>query len=716
MVMIKSNAELMKEERDQVLADIEAEKTAAGEQKINSSLMAILRTRWDQSLRAKRDIENQFFINKDQSNGVYEAKKLAAIRELGGSDAFVGITETKNRHAKAWIRDALFQPGQNCWGVEPTPSPEVPIELMDASKRQFVRQSMGGINETAEAMGTEPNYEKAIEKIQSTMPELENVVKMEVKGMIWDKSQEMAREVDDILVEGGWYEALDESIPDIVEYGTGIILGPFKRNKPVLAAGETGGVIVQNKTVWEFQRVSPFDVYPQSDSSGPQDGWVFVKLTYRKKDLQYLLDVPGFNNEEIEAVLAEASSGKLREWTQIEVERATREKKTTDASAVYDTDRVDCLLYMGPLSGEQLIEAGIEDIPTEKMQHDFESVVWFIGNHYIKAVVNEDPLGRHPISAGHFEENVDGWWGKALGQLIKAEQDICNACARAVVNNVAMGSGPQVEINIDRLRGGASGDTRIVPWKRWLSTNKMMQTGPAVSFWQAQMHAGEIMQVFDNFRKGADERSNIPAYSHGDPQVGGAGNTASGLSMLISQASRGIRGIIRSIDTNMIIPSVNFVYEKLALDPKYQDKIGDVKLVAKGSMALMEKEQRTMRMLEFLNATNNPVDQEVMGAEGRGYVLGEIARAYEIDPERALPRLQALKGKVLGKPTPPPGEAMLPGMGGPTGATGPAGPPQVANRGTPPVAARNLGMAGEEPQGGAAQLFAGRGGPAELPE
>ena len=120
-------------------------------------------------------------------------------------------------------------------------------------------------------------------------------------------------------------------------------------------------------------------------------------------------------------------------------------------------------------------------------------------------------------------------------------------------------------------------------------------------------------------------------------------------------------------------------------------------------------------MLEFLNATNNPLDQEIMGAEGRGYLLGEVARSYEIDPERAFPRLAALKGKVVGQPPTgvvPPGQ---PGGAAPPG-TGPSPVERMANQGTPPAASENLSPGGVIPQGGATQLFTGRGGPAELPK
>lgn len=224
MLLVKNNEQLNQEERDSAINDRAATETAEGESKLNSSLMGILRNRWSDSLKAKRDIEIQFFRNKDQANCVYSAKKLTAITEVGGSDVYIGITETKNRHAKAWIRDALFQPGQHCWNVEPTPSPEVPPELMDAVQKKFVSQTMNEINTQASATGMQPDMGMAIQTIQGALPDLQNAIKSEMKSIVWEKSREMAIEVDDILTEGGWYEALDESIPDIVEYGTGIIL------------------------------------------------------------------------------------------------------------------------------------------------------------------------------------------------------------------------------------------------------------------------------------------------------------------------------------------------------------------------------------------------------------------------------------------------------------------------------------------------------------
>jgi hypothetical protein len=166
------------------------------------------------------------------------------------------------------------------------------------------------------------------------------------------------------------------------------------------------------------------------------------------------------------------------------------------------------------------------------------------------------------------------------------------------------------------------------------------------------MHAQEILTVYNAFSKIADERG-IPSYAHGDPQVGGGGNTASGLSMLITQASRIIKGVIRNMDRFLIIPSIENLFNDMLIDPKYAAKIGDVNLVAKGSSALIEKEQKAVRMLEFLSNTNNEIDQQITGVKGRAYLLGEIAKAHEMDPEKVL-------AGMLGPQAAPPGQGAAP--------------------------------------------------------
>jgi len=707
MVMIKSNEQLTQEENAAAEANVKAEEGVINNEALLVELSGYIQNRWNTAKRAKKEgIEDQFFKNIDQARNTYDSRKLAAIKEIQGSEVFVGVTDTKCRHAVAWVRDILQQPGVKPWGVEPTPVPELPPETISSINQRFMKEAMDEMYAESQASGIPTDPALLMQTITEQLPKLHDRLEKELKSEAWRLCAAMEKEIDDKLIDGDWYSALNEGLTDFVVLGTMIMKGPIKRQRKVLSYGKDGKVQVEDRVIEEFEARSPFDIYPQPDSTGPQDGYWFDKYPYRKLDLQQMVGLEGMDSKEILAVLKEAGEGKFREWTQIESERAEREKGNT--IGVYDTDLIDCLEYNGPVPGEMLAKHNVK-IPKGQEDFDFDAVVWLIGNHVIKAIINEDPLGRRPCSIAQFDENRKGWWGRGLPQLIDAEQVVSNACARAIVNNIGMGSGPQVEINVDRLRGGDKGDMRLIPWKRWLTTNKLMQTGPAIQFWQPQIYSDQILNVFRDFIKGADERSNIPAYAHGDSQVGGAGNTASGLSMLITQATRGIRNIIKIIDDMMITKSIIFLFEKLALNPKFREKMGDVKLVAKGSTALIEKEQRAIRMLEFLNATNNPVDFQIMGNEGRGYLLGEVAKAHEIDPEKAMPNLAAIRRQTPVPPAPP----APPAQNAAPGAPGEA--PQVANRGTPPVVARNLAPGGLEPQGGAAQLIGGRGGPAEAP-
>jgi len=216
--------------------------------------------------------------------------------------------------------------------------------------------------------------------------------------------------------------------------------------------------------------------------------------------------------------------------------------------------------------------------------------------------------------------------------LIEDIQAVCNATARAIVNNVGIASGPQVEVNRDRFPDDY--DMTLWPWKVWESDGSQMSTAPAMQFYQPTMIVEKLIQVFNTFSKVADEHSGIPAYAHGDPQVGGAGNTASGLSMLMTTAARGIKGVIRNMDLHIFATVILRQFlECMKREPR-PGILGDMKIVPKGSTALASKEQQGIRLMEFGRELNNPVDVQITGIEGRKYVIKQAASALNIDGEK----------------------------------------------------------------------------------
>ena len=218
--------------------------------------------------------------------------------------------------------------------------------------------------------------------------------------------------------------------------------------------------------------------------------------------------------------------------------------------------------------------------------------------------------------------------------MIDHVQEACNACARHTLNNVGMAGGPMVEINEDRCPGG--GDP--APLRVWRVTNDQMGSdAPAIRVYNITFVADKLMDIFDKFARLADDHSGVPAYAHGDPEVGGAGNTASGLSMLMTTAARGIKGVIKTMDEKLIEPTVERQYYLNIEKVENAALVADFKTKATGSSSLIAKEQQAVRRAEFMKTTQNQIDYGIMGPDGRKYLLKDTARALELDADKVVP-------------------------------------------------------------------------------
>jgi hypothetical protein len=161
---------------------------------------------------------------------------------------------------------------------------------------------------------------------------------------------------------------------------------------------------------------------------------------------------------------------------------------------------------------------------------------------------------------------------------------------------------------------------------------------PPVWFFQPESRAGELMAVYDKFSQEADNKSGVPNYSYGGSgDKGGAISTATGMSMMMSNAARGIKHVVGNIDEGIIEPSVMAEFEFMMLfepDPQYQ---GDVRIVAQGSKAALEKEQQQVRRLEFLNILLHPTILQIIGLPGLAYILREIGGGMGMDADDFIP-------------------------------------------------------------------------------
>jgi len=64
---------------------------------------------------------------------------------------------------------------------------------------------------------------------------------------------------------------------------------------------------------------------------------------------------------------------------------------------------------------------------------------------------------------------------------------------------------------------------------------------------------------------------------------------------------------------------------------------GDLDIMPRGAINLANKEQMNVRRIEFLTATANEIDMEIMGKEGRATVLREVAKGLQMPVDDIIP-------------------------------------------------------------------------------
>jgi hypothetical protein len=616
----------------------------ANNQPVISSLVAHIKNHWALAKKAKQQPELDMLSAVRSRRGEYDPDVLARIKKQGGSEIYMMLFATKARQAKALMVDVLVGAGtEKPWTIAPTPKPDLPPtevnQIMQAIYQQVAQ---------AEMMGVPMSVADIRQQMIDAKEQLEN--QMFETARIYAERAEV--KIEDMMAEGGWMEAIDQFLDDLMVFKTAFLKGPVVRNKKQLkweqqADGTFQPVTASERKV-EWERTDPFNIYPAPWSRGVNDGYLIERHKLSRQDLNELMDVDGYSNDAIKAVLDEHGRNGLHEWTQVDNMRAQAEGRDTLAANQNYSDLIDALQYWGSVSGKHLLDWGMkaEEVPDPSKEYEVEA--WLVGNWVIKAVINPDPLCRRPYYADGYSRIPGAFWHNSLYDCIKDCQDMCNSSARALANNMGIGSGPQVTVNVDRLPPGED-ITEMHPWKIWQTTSDPMgSSAKAVDFFQPGSNSNELMGVFQKFSELADEYSGIPRYMTGlAGGEGGAGRTASGMSMMIGNASKQLKQSISSIDIHVIQPSVERAYQWLLQYDPDADLKGDLNIVARGALSLVTKEAAQVRRNEFLQFTGNPIDMQIIGLEGRAELLREATKTLNMNPDKVVPTNSVIKQRAM---------------------------------------------------------------------
>lgn len=597
---------------------------------LQSAISGHISNCWTQARSAKTQITERLLRCERQRRGEYDPDKAADIKATGGSDIYMMLTDIKCRAAKSWITDVMFANGQRPFDLTPSKNPELPPEIklsiVDHVRAEAEEFLMTGAQIHPDAF-------------RNRMEEVEDRIRLQMREEAKEIAARMGNVIEDQLNQGGFTKAAHEFIDDFVTFPTAVMKGPSVRKKKRLMWGPAYQPVILNDFSRDVERVSPYDIFPSPSSSSVNDGFLIQRHRLSAKDVESLKGVPGYKDEEIDEVLLRYGHKGFR-YQEYGDTGSDDLKGKYLSGAMYD-NTIEALEFWGPVMGSMLKNWGLPGVEETKV---YEVNAWQIGSHVIKVSVNPDPLGRRPYEIASWSDIPGAFWGQGLPETMADIQTLCNAAARALANNMGIASGPQVEVVIDRLPDGED-VTTMYPWKIWQTTTDRTGGGqPGVRFFQPDMKAAELMGVYQTFAKQADEITGIPNYIYGSGNASGAGRTASGLSMLMDNAAKGIKTAISRIDTVVTMVVDRFYIHNMLFNPDPFIK-GDFKVVAKGAMGLIAKEAIQQRRNEFLAATANPVDLQILGLEGRAYLLRELAGGLQMDTDKLVPSPEALKFK-----------------------------------------------------------------------
>ncbi len=466
------------------------------------------------------------------------------------------------------------------------------------------------------------------------------------------------------------------------------LLAPSNNNAPPKQTPQVAKPVVTDVPILCWERISPFDIYWTPGVADIEDANIIQRSRLTRADINDLLDLPGFITEEVRAVLDEYGRGGLVDnWDTTDAERALLEGR--EDPRFNQSGLIACLEFQGMAQGRFLLDLGVDPSEIPDDLRDYFCNAWLIGRHIIKVQLSPSPRKRHNYYVTSFEKVPGNPCGNGLPDLLEDISSVANATLRALVNNLSIASGPQVTINDDRLADGEDGE-QLYPWKRWHTKSDPFgnNTEKAVEFFSPASISSELLNVYTAFSSLADEHSAIPKFMTGSPPVGGLGRTASGLSMLMQNSSKILQTVASNIDRDVIAPVLDSLFDMVMVTDTTGILTGEEKIRVLGVQVAQQRETQRARQLEFLQLTANPIDMQIIGPKGRAQVLRQVATEIGLPGENIVPSDDKLDEQ----------QKAAAAAAEQQGQVGHAmGPAQPGKPGAPPV---GQPPAGQPPQGG----------------
>lgn len=550
----------------------------------DDTLGIMLRGEFDDVAAERQYYEDSWLKDLRQYMGIYDPDVLQAIQN-DKSHSNIKATRVKVRTMDARMMDMLFPAGSaKNWEIKATPIPEVSTEEKQRLSQIVMQQ-----------VGEQPDDE--------TLDEM-------VKELADQRCEKMSEQINDQLTEENRYvNTAGRIVHNGHLYGTGVLKGPMVEKKArkrwtreILADGSEIHIVdEQERREPYFESVSIWDFYPDLSATEVEDcDYIWQRHVMPRHKVRKLAS-RGFDRKTISEYLKTYPDG---DADYLQWENDLRELNGKKDSTDIKRKKYVVLERWGTLSGKELADCGCE-IPEDQEDMDFEAHIWLLGDYVIKANLNPSEAGVRPYHLYHFEKDETSVFGLSVPWSIRDPSSNYNALIRAGLDNAGVTAGPQFEINLDLLDPNEDATNGPGPFRVWYRRGKGEENRhPAVRTLEVESKIKEIMQLAEHQKLVMDETSLIPSYMHGDADKGGAGNTASGLSMLMGAANIMMKEAVRNYDmvTKSFIGAMYHWNMQFGEDESIK---GDFEVLATGSTSLVAREVRTQQITQFSQSTMN---------------------------------------------------------------------------------------------------------------
>ncbi len=572
-----------------------------------TSLGLWLRNRFDEVATQRTVQEDIWLRDLRQFKGRYEDTEWTKLKEDNRrSKLFCRITRRKVQAFNSRMMDMLFPAGkEKNWSLKHTPEPDVgmtPVaqQMVQTRQQELWQEQVNGI---AQESGQPPEdvaqkMEQGgypVESVELSPDDLRHINLAVARA----SCERMCSTVADQMAEVKYKIICKKILNSGHIYGTGIFKGPLaqKKHRPqwVFQQGQWQ-TIMQPVLLPYIEFVSVWSWYPDPTAKEIEDlGFSYQRHVMLKSQVADLLKRPGFDEQVIRSYLTEFPDGDCTQmnWeTQLDDEHDGNE--TTEGRT---TKRYEVLEYWGLLDDAQLRDLGLESDPLESIWVN----IWVIGHFVIRMGAAPIEGVDHPYSLYYFDKDESSLWGEGVPSIMRDDQSALNATIRAMMDNMASCVGPQYEVNTDVLHPGEK-SRETFPNRIWYRRGDGRY--PALRSIEVASRLQEFLTLKNNFENQIHENT-LPSYMQGG-QTGGAGRTASGLSMLMGSANLDVQDQITNFDLGITRPVIRAFYLwNMQFNPDPHIK-GDYEVIARGSSSLMAKEIKSQNIDQLLPILSNP--------------------------------------------------------------------------------------------------------------